>query len=126
MKLQKLVYYAQAWSLVWDDRPLFRERIEAWVNGPVVPSLYQAHRGQYDVKEWPLGNADKLDAKSLDSIDAVLDFYGSRSSQWLSDLTHAELPWREARRGLAPFERGNNEITRAAMHEFYGGLSSKS
>ncbi|CUP62134.1 Uncharacterized phage-associated protein [Anaerostipes hadrus] len=23
MKLQKLCYYAQAWSLVWDDVPLF-------------------------------------------------------------------------------------------------------
>ena len=34
MKLQKLVYYSQAWSLVWDDKPLFRERIEAWANGP--------------------------------------------------------------------------------------------
>ena len=29
-KLQKLVYYAQAWSLVWDDDALFDEEIEAW------------------------------------------------------------------------------------------------
>ncbi|MCG7276629.1 Panacea domain-containing protein [Corynebacterium singulare] len=29
MKLQKLVYYAQAWSLVWDEKPLFNSRIEA-------------------------------------------------------------------------------------------------
>ncbi|MCH7691617.1 MAG: DUF4065 domain-containing protein, partial [candidate division Zixibacteria bacterium] len=36
MKLHKLLYYAQAWSLVWDERPLFQERIEAWVSGPVV------------------------------------------------------------------------------------------
>jgi uncharacterized phage-associated protein len=34
-KLQKLVYYSQAWSLVWDQRPLFNERIEAWANGPI-------------------------------------------------------------------------------------------
>lgn len=45
MKLQKLVYYAQAWSLVWEDRPLFPERIEAWANGPVIPELYQAQTG---------------------------------------------------------------------------------
>lgn len=37
MKLQKLVYYARAWSLVWDEKPLFRSRIEAWANGPVSP-----------------------------------------------------------------------------------------
>jgi hypothetical protein len=29
-KLQKLVYYSQAWHLVWDGEPLFTERIEAW------------------------------------------------------------------------------------------------
>lgn len=27
MKLQKLVYYSQAWSLVWDEKPLFQERM---------------------------------------------------------------------------------------------------
>ena len=37
MMLQKLVYYAQAWSLVWDQRPLFGNKIEAWANGPVCP-----------------------------------------------------------------------------------------
>ena len=40
MKLQKLVYYSQAWSLVWDDRPIFRDRIYAWANGPVIRNLY--------------------------------------------------------------------------------------
>ena len=44
MKLQKLVYYAQAWSLVWDEAPLFHARIEAWSNGPVAPALYREHR----------------------------------------------------------------------------------
>jgi uncharacterized phage-associated protein len=45
MKLEKLVYYSQVWSLVWTERELFRERIEAWANGPVIPSLYRLHRG---------------------------------------------------------------------------------
>ena len=39
-KLQKLVYYFQAWSLVWDERPLFDAKIEAWENGPVCPDLF--------------------------------------------------------------------------------------
>jgi uncharacterized phage-associated protein len=37
-RLQKLVYYSQAWALVWEDKPLFRARIEAWPSGPVVPA----------------------------------------------------------------------------------------
>jgi uncharacterized phage-associated protein len=124
MKLQKLVYYAQAWSLVWDDRPLFRERIEAWVNGPVVPSLYAEHRGQYEVRNWPRGDASKLDEKARETVDAVLGFYGDKSSQWLSDLTHSEEPWREARVGFAPTERCGNEITHASMAEYYSGLAA--
>jgi uncharacterized phage-associated protein len=47
MKLQKLVYYSQAWSLVWDEKPLFRERVEAWANGPVVRRLFEVHKGQF-------------------------------------------------------------------------------
>lgn len=49
MKLQKLVYYSQVWSLVWDDKPLFNNKIEAWANGPVVKILYNAHKGQFQV-----------------------------------------------------------------------------
>lgn len=39
MKLQKLVYYSQAWALVWDEKPLFTAPIQAWANGPVCPRL---------------------------------------------------------------------------------------
>lgn len=122
MKLQKLVYYAQAWSLVWDEMPLFEEHIEAWANGPVVPELYNCHRGQFRVGSWEWGNPEQLSETQRETVDAVLKFYGDKSSQWLSDLTHREEPWREARRGLAPGERGNHEISHAAMAEYYGGL----
>jgi len=124
MKLQKLVYYSQAWSLVWDDKPLFHNRIEAWTNGPVVPNLYALHRGQFEVKQWPKGDPDKLTPLQRETVDAVLEFYGDKSSQWLSDLTHAEAPWRDSRRGLALIERGGNEITHAAMAEYYSSLAS--
>ncbi len=124
MKLEKLVYYSQAWSLVWDDRPLFRERIEAWVNGPVVPNLYRVHRGEYFVAAWPHGNPDNLSSVQRETVDAVLKFYGAKSSQWLSDLTHSERPWKDARRGLAPTEPGGNEITHSSMAEYYSSLSS--
>lgn len=58
MKLQKLCYYAQAWHLVWAEKPLFDEPIQAWANGPVCPELYQAHKGKFDIdaRELPQGN----------------------------------------------------------------------
>ena len=124
MKLQKLVYYAQAWSLVWDEAPLFEEPIEAWANGPVVRELYDGHRGMFKVESWPKGDASRLSADQKETVDAVLNFYGDKTSQWLSHLTHQEQPWREARRGLAPGKRGHEEITLASMAEFYEGLEA--
>ena len=122
MKLQKLVYYCQAWSLVWDEKPLFRDRIEAWANGPVVPKLYEIHRGLFEMRRWDLGDPKAISGKEKETIDAVLKFYGNRSSQWLSDLTHREPPWADARKGRPPGERGSFEITHAAMAEYYGSL----
>lgn len=106
--MQKLVYYAQAWSLVWDDEPLFNERIEAWLNGPIILDLYDFHRGKFSLmaEDLPEGNEDNLTDNQKKAIDIVLKDYGDKSSQWLSELTHLEDPWKESRKGLLPNERG--------------------
>ncbi len=123
MKLQKLVYYAQAWSLVWDERLLFPQRIEAWANGPVCPDLYQEHRGLFRVTAVDIGGQPHaIDEIGQETINAVLKFYGDHSAQWLSELTHREAPWREARTGIADGDRSSVEITPAAMAEYYSGL----
>jgi uncharacterized phage-associated protein len=127
MKLQKLVYYAQGWSLVWDERPLFAERIEAWANGPVVRELYDAHRGRFTLYPGEIaGDPEALDNLARETVDAMLGFYGSKPSQWLSDLTHTEDPWKLARRGLADNDRSSREITQASMAEYYGSLPPSS
>lgn len=125
MKLQKLVYYCQAWSLVWDEQPLFNESIRAWANGPVVRELFEAHKGEFMIVAEPKGNVARLHPTQIETIDEVLRYYGERSSQWLSDLTHMEDPWRDAREGLSDGERGDKEITRAALAEYYGSLPPK-
>lgn len=123
MKLQKLVYYTQAWSLVWDERPAFDERIEAWANGPVAPDLYYMHRGRFMVRPGDIaGDIDEIDQDLQETARAVIKYYGGRSALWLSDLTHSEAPWVDARDGLADGVRGANEITHAAMAEYYSGL----
>lgn len=126
MKLQKLVYYGQAWSLVWDEEPLFPERIEAWANGPVVPCLYDLHRGKFRVDQSSIPNGDpsRITEQQRGTVDAVLDFYGHHTAQWLSDLTHLEAPWRETRAaaGVSDGEPCSEEITLAAMAEYYGNL----
>ena len=121
MKLQKLVYYCQAWSLVWDERPMVVDEFQAWANGPVAPELYDRHRGQFMVVTVN-GDPQSLDPAALDTIDGVLTFYGDKPSQWLSDLTHTEDPWREARGSLPPGARSNAVISHASMAEYYSGL----
>ena len=121
-KLQKLVYYCQAWSLVWDDDILFPEEIEAWANGPVVRELYNAHRGKYRISYVSKGSPGTLTKTQRETVDAVLTFYGDKSPQWLSDLTHMEVPWQSARRGIPDGVRGNTVIPKESLAEYYGSL----
>ena len=123
MKLQKLVYYAQAWSLVWDGKALFRNRIEAWAYGPVCPALYGAHRQRFEVRRGDIkGDPKKLTRDERDTVNAVLSHYGPKTPLWLSELTHREAPWCGAREGLAAGQPGKREITHVAMAEYYGSL----
>ncbi len=43
-KLQKLLYYAQAWSLVLRDKKLFDDKIEAWIHGPAIRKVYLGYK----------------------------------------------------------------------------------
>ena len=91
-RLQQLVYYSQAWHLVWEGCPLFQEAILAWPNGPVVLELYEEYKGLFAVSQPLSGDPAALSNKESTSVDSVLSFYGHRESQWLSDLIHSERP----------------------------------
>lgn len=123
MKLQKLCYYAQAWALVWDDKPLFNEDFEAWANGPVCRKLFLKTKGQYSVSaEDETGGEGNLTDNEKDTINHVLQHYGGHNAQWLSQLTHMEDPWNEARDGIAPGVGCDQVITKESMAMYYGGL----
>ena len=124
MKLQKLVYYCQAWSLAWDEVPLFEEEFEAWANGPVCPALYSRHRGQFmlDADFLAEYSGASFEPAQIETISAVLDHYGNMTPEQLSSLTHQERPWKESRAGLDPGERGSQVIDKSLMQDYYGGL----
>ena len=124
VKLQKLVYYCQAWSLVWDEQPLFDEQIQAWANGPVVSDLFQYHKGKFNVtvKDFPLAKSKNLTSTQKDTINGVLKYYGDKTAQWLVDLAHLEDPWRNARGNCGCGESCNNIISNGSMMEYYSGL----
>jgi len=123
-KLQKLVYYCQAWSLVWDEEQLFPDNIEAWADGPVVRRLYDLHSGQFTISKVEGGDVSRLSKTQRETIDAVIGAYGDKPSAWLRDLTHSEPPWRDTRReaGLCEGQRGSAVISVDAMVQYYGGL----
>lgn len=125
MKLQKLVYYAQAWSLVRGGGVLFDEPIQAWRYGPVCPQLYEQHRGADAVPvPYPLGDQTRISPAAQQTIVAVLRAYGKKSSPWLSDLTHREDPWKNARGSLPLEARSTTEITLEAMLTYYRDAES--
>ena len=121
-KLQKLVYYAQAWHLVWDEEPLFSEEIQAWANGPVCPDLYDYHKGNFHIGKIRNANPGALNSSESESVDAVLDYYKDFNGQQLSDFTHEEIPWCIARKGLSSSERGERVISHESLAEYYGSL----
>ena len=126
MKLQKLCYYAQAWSLVWDSTPLFNQKIQAWANGPVVRDLYNVHKRAFAIASVG-GDADALCPEARETVDAVLDVYGDMEGEFLSELTHSESPWRSARSraGLKFGKKGSPEILLQDMSRYYGQLEER-
>lgn len=124
MKLQKLVFYSQAYHLVNYDQPLFDNEIQAWVNGPVAPKLYFRHQGKPVIGIEDIGcgvysNGTRLSASEIASIDYVLEKLGRLTGSELSKLTHSEKPWLDAREGLASDERSQNPISLEAIKKYY-------
>ena len=123
-KLQKLCYYAQAWTYTWTEKPLFDEEFEAWANGPVCPCLFREHKGRFmlEKSDLMLGNSEVLTADENESIDTVLDYYGDKEAFWLREQTHSEAPWINARQGIPDGAACNEVITKEDMGNYYGSL----
>ncbi len=142
MKLQKLLYYEQAWSMVFFGREqtLFAEAPQAWVNGPVYPSVYYAYNhvlGVYDefCKEHFCDSQDidkpfdelisllaikmNLSKDQITLSDRILTLYGTKTQDELVLMTHCEEPWCEQREGLLPFERSERELSLDTMYRYY-------
>jgi uncharacterized phage-associated protein len=124
MKLQKLCYYAQAWTLAWDEVPLFDEDFEAWENGPVCPALFREHKKRLVI---PVGFFDGLAAGGLsdaqrENVDIVLREIGHREPHELSSMTHNERPWAETRGDTPLGWPCDRAIPKELMRDYYSGL----
>lgn len=121
VRLHQLLYYCQAWSLVWDDKPLFHEAIKAWHN-PIICVLWKSGIYNSTFDEWHSGDSSKLNSAQTETIDSVINYYNAMSAQEMVDLIHSEGPLKSARKHLRLNERGDVEITHKSMKNYYGRL----
>lgn len=122
LKLQKLLYYAQGFTLAILGKKLFADRIEAWRHGPVCPSIYKKYK-RYSYHPLPrFENISKLnEIKSNKEVAAILDavwlYFKDYSGNQLEEMTHQEAPWQHAvAKGL------NTEITDQDLLEYFRGF----
>lgn len=119
LKLQKLVYYSQAWSLALRGTPLFDEDMQAWAHGPVAESVFDVYR-EHSWDPIPAPTlVPKIASEDADHIDEVVAVYSEYSAKQLENMTHGEDPWISTRGNLEPEMRSNKPIPKDVMARFY-------
>lgn len=131
LKLQKILYYAQAYHLAYFDKPVIDDDFEAWVHGPVSRKLYNEIKDlsilynevQYKGEESQL-NPDEylkgeLTTEQIELIDNVVEGLKDLSGLQLENMTHSEDPWIQARKGYAISEKCNEIIPKETMKNYY-------
>ena len=119
LKLQKLLYYAQAWHLALFDKCIFEEDMQAWVHGPVLPSQYARLREyQWRPIDEDVEKPDLSDGLS-DHLKEIVDVFGSETAVALELMTHRENPWFEARKNLASDAHSTEVISKDTMRGYY-------
>ena len=105
MKLHKLLYFAQRESLAITNEPLFEGEFEGWKYGSVCKEIRNSIT--------PDGIIDAFEDISDECkyiINNVIQEYGALASWKLSELSHKELSWRNARIGLNKGENGSQKL----------------
>jgi uncharacterized phage-associated protein len=131
LKLQKLIYYTQAWFLANCKKSLFKEDFQAWVHWPVLKSVYMTYR---NYKPWNAINSDINESELFEKIILIsnnlwenileyLDFI-AQDYLWytgfmLENMTHQENPWRDARKWLQPDDISDNIISKESILKYY-------
>lgn len=126
LKVQKLLYYSQAWHLANFNQRLFDEDLEAWTHGPVVPSVWRKYRNAGWQALAPPARQIVLDAETTGYLDHVYGIYGKYSAKVLEQETHKETPWLEARGDLPIEARCEIPINDVTVRNFFAAKIGKS
>lgn len=129
LKLQKLLFYCDAYCLAFFGQELISDRFEAWVHGPVCRKVYNEMKGSSvlytDMSYSPIAGIDEdaafesLPMDVQDLLKEVLSNLTSWSGIELERATHRERPWIEARQGYAEADKCHVEISKDSTLEYY-------
>lgn len=132
-KIQKICYYAEAWSETLLNAPICKNNeFQAWVHGPVNLKLWDKFK-EYGWNTIELIDSDQtleeLDGKfsevQLELLEDVWYTYGELTANDLEKQTHKETPWLEQRVGLNPFASCSNVISVETMKEYYRSVANE-
>lgn len=119
LKLQKLLYFAQGFSYAFYDKELFNDDFEAWVHGPVIPSIYHEYKS-YEYNPIDLNyNLKEFNKDVMDLLEYVKNNYAKYDGKYLEEITHKEEPWLLSRTGLDPDERSDKTIPKSNIAAYF-------
>lgn len=133
-KLQKLLFYAYAWTLALlndtvDDlrNKLFDERIEAWVHGPVIPAIYGMYKGYgwNDIPKIDSFDESVFSTEVLNILQQVWDVYGGLTGNELEAISHKEEPWIKARNGIPAYESSDALISDRVIFSYFNEQANR-
>jgi uncharacterized phage-associated protein len=114
------LYYAQAWYLAFEDKPLFDEDFEAWVHGPTIPALFYEYKEQFGFKPI-LKEVEKPEfpQEVQEFLDDLSDDYFFRDAYELELMVRREDPWIKTRGELPRDEPCRAIISKELMKAYY-------
>ena len=119
LKLQKVLYFVQAYYLAKLNRPLFSDNIEAWEYGPVVPSVYRKYRTNKSNPIISEEDKSSLAEEDKKNVQKIWNTFGGYSASRLVDITHAHTPWKKANKTPSQI------ISHKSLKDYYAPLLNK-
>ena len=96
LQIQKLVFFAHAWTLAFHCQPLLEREFEAWTYGPVMPAIYHnlSYYGGSPVTKSILARDIPFNKHEESILSQVYDLYGEFDGIQLSAMSHTPGgPW---------------------------------
>lgn len=134
LKLQKILYFIQSRFLVEEGHSIFKDQIEKWKLGPVIPSVYHEFKGygrsqideptsyieytevdgegSFEIKEF---NQDDIDSETRQLLDDTIEKLSKFETFELVKKTHEHTSWlfseEDINRGIQHIQYDESEIT---------------